>query len=217
MLRSAVYLVAVYIFHALSLASAFVVRHCSSARFSQQGLQVTTSTKDGLFELLQQAPKNTPTSQKLTADILTTVRLLEKECPTPDAEILQALAGPWELIWTAQDPNAPESNRLLLSWINPLENQSYSIKPYREGRSNPVLPRTLEDKLEEAGLTTSVGNFRSTQTIDMKSKQVINVVTVDINVFGKRQRATVTVLVDFVPNRRNARQIDVKMAENGLH
>jgi hypothetical protein len=68
----------------------------------------------------------------------------------------------------------------------------------------------LEDKLEEAGLATSVGDFRSTQTIDMKSKQVINVVTIDISVFGKRQRATVTVLVDFVPNRTNARQIDVK-------
>jgi hypothetical protein len=91
--RSVVYLVAAYFFHALSLASAFVVRHRSSSRVSKQGLQVTTSTKDGLFELLQQAPKNTPTSQKLTTDILTTVRLLEKECPTPDAEVLQALAG----------------------------------------------------------------------------------------------------------------------------
>jgi hypothetical protein len=93
MLRSVVYLVAVYFFHALSLATAFVVRHRSSSRFSQYGLQVTTSTKEGLFELLQQAPKNTPTSQKLTTDILTTVRLLEKKCPTPDADVLQTLAG----------------------------------------------------------------------------------------------------------------------------
>lgn len=91
-----------------------------------------------------------------------------------------------------------------------MENQSYSNNPSRGGRSNPVLPRAIEDKLEEAGLAASVGDFRSTQTIDTKSKQVINVVTVDINVFGKRQRATVTVLVDFVPNRTNARQIDVK-------
>lgn len=99
---------------------------------------------------------------------------------------------------------------MFFSWINPLENQSYSNNPSREGRSNPILPRAIEDRLEEAGLTTSVGDFRSTQTIDMKSKQVINVVAVDINVFGKQQRATVTVLVDFVPNRMNARQIDVK-------
>lgn len=92
-----------------------------------------------------------------------------------------------------------------------MENQSYSNQPsLNKGRSNPILPRAIQEKVEEAGLATSVEGFRSTQTIDMKSKQVINVVTVDINLFGTPKRATVTVLVDFVPSRTNERQINVQ-------
>lgn len=77
-----------------SPAFAFLL-HPFASRLARHGLMVAeaTKTKDGLIELLEQAPNNNPTSQRLTADILTTVRLMEKECPTPDAEVVQALAG----------------------------------------------------------------------------------------------------------------------------
>lgn len=112
--------------------------------------------------------------------------------------------GAWELLWTAQDPDSPESNRLFFaSWINPLENQSYSNNP---GRSNPILPRGLQDKLEETGLVASETSLRSTQTIDPSLQQVVNVVA--LRVGGRR--ASLTVNVDYWLNAHNPRQIDVK-------
>lgn len=83
-------LAAACLFHALtaSPAFAFLVHTSQRAR-----LTVVEATKDSLFELLEQAPKNNPTSQRLTADILRKVRLLENECPTRDEEVIQALAG----------------------------------------------------------------------------------------------------------------------------
>jgi hypothetical protein len=116
--------------------------------------------------------------------------------------------GPWELLWTAQDPHAPESNRLFRSWINPLENQSYSNNP--GGRSNPILPTAIQDRLELAGLATSTPDLRSIQSIDLASQKVLNVVNLDVNILGDKQRASMTVTVDFKPDRTDSRKIKVK-------
>jgi hypothetical protein len=113
------------------------------------------------------------------------------------------------LLWTAQDPFAPESKQFLRSWINPLENQSYSNNP--TGRANPILPQGLQNTLEDAGIATSTADFRSTQSIDRTTQQVRNVVAVDVTLpFGQRRRATLTVLVDFKPDRYDSRKINVK-------
>jgi len=119
--------------------------------------------------------------------------------------------GTWELLWTAQDPKAPESQSLLGSFINPLENQSYSNNP--EGRSNPILPKELQDRLEVAGLATTAPNLRSTQVIDLKKKIVRNVVNLDITVLGSKRRASLTVTIGFKPNQSDLRRIDVKFQE----
>jgi len=119
-------------------------------------------------------------------------------------------------LWTAQDPNAPETQQAFFrSWINPLENQSYSNNPGggagKGGRSNPILPQALQDRLEEAGIATSTADFRSTQTIDLKSQQVRNVVVVELNVPGVgKRRASITVSVDLAPNLVDPRRVDVK-------
>jgi hypothetical protein len=52
------------------------------------------------------------------------------------------MLGNWELVWTAQDlasAAARPSNNPFATFINPLENQSYSNNP--TGRSNPILPQ----------------------------------------------------------------------------
>jgi hypothetical protein len=121
-------------------------------------------------------------------------------------------------LWTAQDPDAPEANRLFRSWINPLENQSYSNNP--EGRYNPILPRRIQELLEKSGLATAAADLRSTQSIDVPARKVRNVV----NLFVKLpslpllktkgpQRASLTVTVDFHPNGMDPRKIDVKFEE----
>ena len=141
--------------------------------------------------------------------------------------------GTWELLWTTQDPDSPESKRFIMSWINPLENQSYSNNPRgtATGRADPVLPLELQNKLEKIGIlttpttTTSSSSsssssdsssnptsfLRSTQTIDSSSQQVVNVVALKTNLFfGKPQTLSLTVLVDYVPNANDPRRIDVK-------
>lgn len=84
--------------YALSAPSAlaFLVHPFASRMTSSlphQSLKATRSAKDSLFDLLDQVPRDNLTSQRLTAGILRTVRLMEKECPTPDDKVLQALAG----------------------------------------------------------------------------------------------------------------------------
>jgi hypothetical protein len=184
-------------------------RFCLSAAASDAK---PSSTKARLLELLETAPSNAPTPRSLTEGILDVVRVLEKQCPTEDGDVLGKLVGTWELVWTAQDTKSPESNRRLRSWINPLENQSYSNNP-RGGRSNPFLPIELQGKLEKAGFVSpspSDSTLRSTQTIDMKSQQVRNVVAISTDILGRRQTYSLTVSVDFWPNPANPRQIDVK-------
>lgn len=106
------------------------------------------------------------------------------------------------------------------SWINPLENQAYSNNPSDEGkinsagRSNPVLPRNLQDNLEKMGILVpdfGTGGVRSSQAVDLNRCRVRNVVAFNIpSFFGKSQRASLTVDVGFRPNNTDPRRIDVK-------
>ena len=81
-----------------------------------------TSREDDLKELLQlleATPSNAPTSSDFTNYILQVIRKLEDECPTQDQEVVSKLAGTWELLWTTQDTNSEQYNRLgpILNWI----------------------------------------------------------------------------------------------------
>ena len=106
---------------------------------------------------------------------------------------------------------------------SPLENQSYSNNPngiIDSGRSNPVLPQAIQNKLEEVGiLVDSVENeadsssaVRSSQAIDLKRMLVRNVVTVNVALpFRQRRvRGSITVDVKFSPNENDLRRVDVK-------
>lgn len=97
---------------------------------------------------------------------------------------------------------------LLLS-RSPLENQSYSNNPL--GRANPVLPRPIQDRLEKMGIIKQdTQPIRSSQAIDIKKKQVRNVVTFNLPSIGESKKMTLTVLVDFEPNLQDFRKVDVK-------
>jgi hypothetical protein len=180
------------------------------------------STKARLLDiLLDKAPRNAPTSASLTAEILSVVRELEAQCPTLDTDVQEELAGVWELLWTTQDLSRPESQSPL-SWINPLENQSYSNNP--GGRSNPVLPRQIQDALEQVGIISTSTKApltsgsqgltaRSTQSINLTKREVRNVVGfVFPKVWPRKQqsRASITLSVKFKPNAADLRMIDVK-------
>jgi PAP_fibrillin len=172
-------------------------------------LCAVTTGKEELLELVQATPSGRATPQRLTAQISEKVRTLERSCPTPDDQVLSKLAGAWELLWTAQDPGRPETQRLATSWINPLENQSYSNNP--EGRANPFLPVELQNRLERLGLVSSVASRRSTQTIDAKTGLIRNVVAIQLgpNASASR-RASLTVLVKFAPVQADPRRVNVK-------
>jgi len=106
----------------------------------------------------------------------------------------------------------------LRSWVNPLENQSYSNNPL--GRSNPLFPQNIQDNLEEIGVLNSArqadNTIKSTQAIDLKRGRVRNVVAVEVNnptpIFSKNgfSKGFITVDVTAVPNAQDARKIDVK-------
>ena len=177
--------------------------------------------KSKLFDLLDEVPSNAPTPRGLTDDILAAVRLLERQCPTPDDAVLSELAGNWELLWTAQDKSSAESQQGLLSLINPLENQSYSNNPNRSGgRANPILPREIQDRLESIGILEPSGGgdesdgksappVRSSQAIDRKKSRVRNVVSVELR-RPLPVKGSLIVDVAFKPNRNDKRRIDVK-------
>ena len=85
-----------------------------------------------LINLLSQVPSNQSTSKQLTKEILQASTILENQCPTLDDNVLQRLAGNWELIWTAQDKSSldndegNDSNRWrklnpFATFINPCE------------------------------------------------------------------------------------------------
>lgn len=178
-------------------------------------LKATTSasetTKDRLLDLVSQTPRSSSTPQALTQEILQTVRELETQCA--ETRVVDKLPGVWELLWTTQDRSSSGSGSLSrYRWINPLENQAYSNNP--KGRADPFLPRPLQDKLEELGLVASEPEIRSTQSIDLKSKQVRNVVSFSLGKKEddpkKRLRASLTVTVDFASDPDDFRRINVK-------
>ena len=169
--------------------------------------------RDALLALLDSVPSNAPTPNSLTESILASVRELEGSCPTEEGDVLAELAGNWELLWTAQDRESAQANRGILSWINPLENQSYANNP--GGRANPILPREIQDRLEGMGILEPSGGgsapapVRSTQAIDLKLSRVRNVVRIEL----RRPfpvRGSLVVDVAFRPNGRDRRRIDVK-------
>lgn len=147
----------------------------------------------------------------------------------------------------APDCNSVNSSRCFFFWditlspyltlcqISPLENQSYSNNPFRRnssssrstaaaakdvrGRSNPVLPRPIQDRLEAMGyidthsVTTTEPVVRSSQSIDIQKNLVRNVVTFAIpSILEKKKsaKATLTVLVKFLPDSFDRRRINVK-------
>ena len=179
----------------------------------------STNCKSELLNLLSQVPPNEATPKELTASILQAVKKLEDNFPTPKEDVLESVAGNWELLWTAQDLSSlPQKRVNLQSWVNPLENQSYSNNPL--GRSNPLFPRNIQDNLEEMGVLNSQkqveNTIKSTQAIDLKRGRVRNVVAVEVNnptpIFSKNgiSKGFITVDVTCVPNVNDARKIDVK-------
>ena len=172
-------------------------------------IDAITVCKNELLSLVRKTPSGLPTPSNLTQRILYNVRQLEVKCPTPDEQIAKSLNGSWELLWTAQDPKSPETKRLFSSWINPLENQSYSNNP--EGRANPMLPIEIQNRMERAGLISSTP-IRSTQSIDLTSGLIRNIVAVDLlgRRNNRRRRASLTVTVRFAPVLADPRRLDVK-------
>ncbi len=192
--------------------------------------------KEQLLDILSTVPPNQPTSKPLTNEILTSVSNLEPFCPTDDQFVLEELNGNWELLWTAQDQQQQQNNNgngIFGTWINPLENQSYSNNPSGRsidrsgGRSNPILPQNIQDTLEDIGLlinddggqdSTSV---KSIQAIDGKKGRVRNVVSVLLrsplsipfspkSSKNNRLRGSLTVDISYTPNKLDTRKIDVK-------
>jgi hypothetical protein len=132
-------------------------------------------------------------------------------CPTEDENVLESSSGGWELLWTAQDQASPEFDQNpFQTWINPLENQSYSNNPNSSemGRFNPVLPRNVQDRLEDLGVIQDNQGARSSQSIDLQKKRVRNVVSVSLPALDRR--ASLTVDVRFQPNADDKRRVDVK-------
>ncbi|KAG7351474.1 plastid lipid-associated PAP/fibrillin family protein [Nitzschia inconspicua] len=217
---------------------------------SQSIVNTRISLKETLLREIASTPSNAPTSRTVTQSILTTIRQLEKMCPMDENDdeeeeanndlFLNQLAGNWELLWTTQDDQSDEWNMAgpFRRWINPLENQSYSNNPLgsideREitGRANPILPRPIQDRLEDMGLidtkTTSTNNnsslssdplVRSSQSIDLAKRLVRNVVTFRLpsvnnnknNNNNKPTTVTLTVLIQFWPDTVDRRKINVK-------
>ena len=169
--------------------------------------------KLALLNLLSKVPPNESTSKQLTTEILQAVNILEEECPTfEETDVLSRIAGNWELVWTAQDKSSLQSSNIngnnklnpFATFINPLENQSYSNNPIevnnevKEGRSNPILPQGIQNTLEDIGLLRSAtsnqsssseddsnnsnnNTIKSTQAIDLKKNRIRNVVAFTIN------------------------------------
>jgi len=156
--------------------------------------------------------------------------------------VLGSLGGNWELIWTTQDKSTKEGGQSpLFNWINPLENQSYSNNPdisQLGGRSNPILPQNIQNKLEDLGILKRQPSenseekdgmkpdeknpVRSSQAIDLKNRRVRNVVSFEASTDkipmlplpfpspGESIRGLVTVDVKFKPNIDDDRRVDVK-------
>jgi hypothetical protein len=71
----------------------------TSPRFAATSLpESSSSIKDTVMDLLGSVPRNAPTTRELTGNILRAVRLLERQCPTPDLEVLEKLSGKRNLL-----------------------------------------------------------------------------------------------------------------------
>jgi len=196
---------------------------CCLSATSVSADAINNNSKSKLLDLLDDVPSNAPTPRGLTDGILSAARVLEDCCPTPDDDVLSELAGNWELLWTAQDQSSAESQRGVRSFINPLENQSYSNNPSGSGgaggRANPILPREIQDRLESMGILEPSGGgggsesapppVRSSQAIDRKKSRVRNVVSVELR-RPLPVKGSLIVDVAFKPNRHDKRRIDVK-------
>ena len=246
----------------------------SSSSSSSTSTTASMIQKEALLNLLSQVTPNEATTSKLTNQILNSVSELELYCPTQTESVLKELNGNWELIWTAQDRDSKEvsgsrginNGSLFGTWINPLENQSYSNNPFgvsrrnsksrrQGGRSNPILPQSIQNKLENIGILVpnDDANYnsnknnnnndydendnesvvKSSQAIDLNKGRVRNVVSVMINnplssfsllpnettrstASNKKDavvRGSLTVDVNFKPNKVDKRKIDVKFNE----
>jgi hypothetical protein len=205
-------------------------------RSSEQNTETRKEKKEALLHLLSKVPRNVSTPKELSSGVLSSVRELEQLCPTNDDNVLDELGGNWELIWTAQDSSTEESRRgTFLKYINPLENQAYSINPVQNdaagkaedntqimGRSNPILPQFLQNTLEDLNVIqiekdTTTSSVVSSQAIDLKKRRVRNVVSFQINnPFAKHSSSTtqgiITVDVHFRPNPTDPRKVDVKFS-----
>lgn len=174
-----------------------------------------------LLNFLASVPPNKSTPKELTRKILQAAVTLEKECPTPNEDVLPKLAGNWELLWTAQDLASLRTDKRnpFATFINPLENQSYSNNPLGLGRSNPMLPQNMQDRLEDLGVLDDQqkNKSKSTQLIDLKKNRIRNVVAFETNsplpFFRNSEgktRGFITVDVKGLPSRTDPRKIDVK-------
>jgi len=172
--------------------------------------------KERLLKILEQTPRNAPTPGSLTSEILEVVKLMESlDGNVPESEVLQKLSGNWELLWTAQDINSREYKQDPFRRIlNPLENQAYSNNP--SGRSNPILPRGIQDSLEQWGILEPLENLgvvdsttnredgstpspsiKSSQSIDLKRQRVRNVVSFQL------PSSPLSSIMTFNKNKRN--------------
>lgn len=223
----------------LSSTSSISKLHFSIANvFSPQSTSNTNANNNDnklkLISLLSQVSPNESTSKQLTKEILLATSILEKQCPTLDENVLQNLIGNWELIWTAQDKSSlqyrdDDSDRWrrlnpFATFINPLENQSYSNNPINNknnGRSNPILPQNIQDTMEDIGILSTPNSkdnntIKSTQSINLKKNRIRNVVAFELNnpISSAKGSSTIKgfikVDVKGYPNRNDKRKIDVK-------
>lgn len=207
--------------HLQSLAN--IIFPQADGKFTNDNDSTKNDSKLALLNLLSQVPANESTPKELTKQILRAVGIMEEDCPTPEEDVLPKLAGNWELIWTAQDvaslPNNDQSKNPFATFINPLENQSYSNNP--SGRSNPMLPQNVQNGLEDIGILSERENqgkntIKSTQSINLKKKRIRNVVAFEAKnptpLFSKngKTKGFITVDVKGTPSPTDGRKLDVK-------
>jgi hypothetical protein len=80
----------------------------AKANLDQDMDSLNVEIKRQLLDLIAATPSNLPTSKRQTDKILCVVRSLELQCPTADEDVVDKLAGNWELLWTAQDQTSDE-------------------------------------------------------------------------------------------------------------
>jgi PAP_fibrillin len=195
-------------------------QHCEGSKRKNasalHAIEAVTVCKDELLNLLSSVPSGLPTPKGMTISILSLVQQLELKCPTRDDLVIPSMQGSWELMWTAQDTTLPEANRSFMSsWINPLENQSYSNNP--DGQSNPFLPVSLQRQLEKWGVPISATPVRSTQAIDLKNGMIRNIVALQFtNPKNGKMKDQIASEASLSSNKLNADSITSRTFSNNL-